>query len=153
METSVLVTASIATLLLVGVLFFAAILIRRWRQEVGAGDAEGGPRDRASLEAIYAEFLSRQASPEAAAAREEARAVQDEARQRLADAEGLLERLRREAPAPAGGNRGAVWAEAESELRQIRACLNRGDSGQARDRARELTLRLAGEIARLGPAG
>lgn len=152
METSVLISASIATLALVGVLFFAGVLLRRWRKEMGGG---GPPRNSPGLEAIYAEWMARQAPrqapPERAAARAEARTAQDEARSQLADAEGLVERLRQEAPGGAVSELARSIAEAESELRQIRACLNRGEAAQARDRARELTLRLAGRIARIGP--
>jgi hypothetical protein len=148
-ETSVLISASIATLVLVGVLFFAGLLLWRWRKEMGGGATAS--RNSPGLEAIYAEWMARQAGPEAATAQAQTRADQEETRTRLADAEGLLERLRREAPDGAGSELAASIAEAESELRQIRACLNRGEAAQARDRARELTLRLAGHIARIGP--
>ncbi|MGH7544691.1 MAG: hypothetical protein ACREKI_00750, partial [Gemmatimonadota bacterium] len=82
----------------------------------------------------------------------------------LKDAEGLLARLRRDAgPGWGGGSGGGgsggsgedflrVIEEAETELRGIRACLNRGEASPARERARSLTLRLATEIARRGPS-
>lgn len=153
MDTSVLVSASIATVVLVAVLFFAVFLLRNMRRAMG-GDESPGPREGRSLEAIYADWMARQATPEAAAARVAARAGEDEARAQLKDAEGLLARLRRDAGAGGGGGGGEdllrVIGEAETELRGIRACLNRGDASQARERAQSLTLRLATEIARRG---
>ena len=149
MDTSVLVSASIATVVLIAVLFLAVYLLRTMRRTMGADEASG-PRDGPSLEAIYAEWMAKQASPEAAAARATARAGEDEARAQLKDAEGLLARLRLDAGAAAGGDVARAIGEAEAELRGIRACLNRGDASEARERARSLTLRLATEVARRG---
>lgn len=157
METSLLlVSASIATILLVAVLFVAGALLRNWRQEMGGGGGRkrgepkggGGP----SLEAIYAEFMAKQSAPDAQERRAEARAHQDQARAQVADADGLLARLRRDAAETAGELTPTIL-EAETELREIRACLNRGDVALALERAQSLTLRLAGEIARRGPSG
>lgn len=151
MDTSILISASIATLVLVGVLIFAALLLRNMRRAIGGGE-ESTPREGPSLEAIYTEWMAKQSAPEAAAARATARADQDEARAQIADAEGLLARLRRDAGAAAPEDRARAMAEAETELLGIRACLNRGDAAQARERAQSLTLRLATEMARSGPS-
>lgn len=119
------------------------------RRAVGS-DESAGPREGPSLEAIYAEWMAKQATPEATAARVTARAGAEEARARLDDAEGLLARLRRDAGAAAPEDLVRTLAEGEAELRGIRACLNRGDATQARERAERLLLRLASEIARRG---
>ncbi|MGH7544792.1 MAG: hypothetical protein ACREKI_01260, partial [Gemmatimonadota bacterium] len=82
MDTSVLVSASIATVVLVGVLFLAVFLLRSMRRAVG-GDESSGPREGPSLEAIYAAWMAKRATPEASAARETARAGEEEAREQL----------------------------------------------------------------------
>jgi hypothetical protein len=149
LDTSVLISASIATVVLVGVLFLAVFLLRSMRRAMG-GDESSGPREGPSLEAIYAEWMAKQATPEASAAREAVRAGAEDARGQLRDAEGLLAQLRRDAGAAAGEDLLRAIGEAETELRGIRACLNRGEASEARERAQSLTLRLATEIARRG---
>lgn len=141
MESSLLFSAGLATLALVAVLFVAAALLRSWRREMGG--RESSERSGSSLEAIYREFMAKRGAPGAA----QARTGQDSTRAQLADAEGLLARLRRDA-AETGAELTRTILEAEAELGRIRACLNRGDVTAARDRAQSLTLRLAGEIAR-----
>ncbi len=151
METTLLITASFATLLLVGAVFFAAVLLRRWRREVGREG--GGVRERMSLEALYAQVMAQRGAGAAdPAVQARATAEREEAHAQLADAEGLLERLRREGGAE-GGELAQTVVEAKAEIQKIRACLNRGAWGEGRELAQALTLRLAARIARLGRAG
>lgn len=152
METSLLISASFGTFLLIAVVIVAAVLLSRWRREMRA---RGGRRNRVTLEALFAEWTARRGGADAADPAGEAAAsgAGVAALAQLADAEGLLTRLRQEGEA--GGQGGEELSrtivEAELEIQTIRACLNRGETARAHELAKSLTLRLAARITRLGP--
>jgi hypothetical protein len=152
LDAPILLHAGLATLLLVSVLFLAAVLLRRWRQDALRPERDAG--ERVTLETLLAEFATRGApapepGPHPATAAAGPAAEERAVREQLADAEGLLRRMRRdEAQGPQREDRARAIEEGEREVAAIRVALRRGEVGPALDRARALTLRLARLVAR-----